>query len=334
MDRCIFFDSAAQTILLQKPRESDVLYVDHANWFVKIDTKEFNKLKAAQTTATIVSPFSYLFHEYRKKAEPALFGVVLEEQCYFAIFLDEKPLFWQICDTAQDITNGIERFLKDFYEKPQSFFIEKIYLYNCNEALQIDKEDIQERLLLPVEVYEEDEDRLCQEVALMAIDQQAEEPSFLKKYRSLLLIAAATLLVVSGYEIYLRYAIAQYEQKIANLVQKQVDVANKNNDYQAQLMHFQKLKPIVEAIKQNNALIASKIRTIFNLIPNDAYLTKAEIGKNALLFEGVCKSKKSLLRAFHEKMAKSFQKKRIRFTKMADGYRFQAVYEEMIDEKS
>ena len=267
--------------------------------------------------------------------ESALYCLLLENHCYFATFKDDKPFFWQIYEIGDEevIKNHIKNFLKSFYQNPQSYFIELIYLYNFNPSLRFAGEDIEEELLLPTKIYAEREDAMCHQASEIAIKVENESLSFWKKYRSLLLIAAATMLIVAGYELYLRYTIDQYEQKIAHLVQEQVSVANRNNTYKAEVIHFQKLKPVVEAIKQKNAFIATKIRTIFDLIPDDAYLTKAEIGKNVLLFEGVCKSKHSLLQAFHEKMAKSFQKKRINFSKIANGYKFQAVYEEMIDEK-
>ncbi len=335
MGRCIFFDSEAQTILLHKHVDDELLYVDHKTWAVQIDIKEFNKLKAAATTAMIFSPFSYLYDKYKDINEPALYGLILDEYCYFVIFLENDPLFWYICKADEDISESLQILLKSFYDSPQSFFIEKIYLFNFSKTLEPNKEEVEERLLLPVEIIKKDENNLCKELSSSdVIRMENETTSFWKKYRTLLFIATATLAMIGIYDIYLRYTIHKYEKEIEKFVQKQVNVANKNNNYHVELMKFQKLKPIVEKIKQKNAFFASRIRSIFDLIPNDAYLTKAEINENSLMFEGFCKSKEHLLQSFHEKMANNFQKERINFSRAKDEYAFQALYEEMIHAES
>ncbi len=339
MAKCVFFDSAAQTILFQKPAKSYTiaLYIDQKGWYIQLNVKELTKWKAIDTTATLLSPFSYLFLQYRASLqERALFMLILKEHCYLVTFAEEKPFFWKIYKAGEniDVARCIEDFLKRFYEKPESYFVEKIFIYNFNKLFTIESSELEDRLLLPVEVEHGSLEKICESARGAAIDTHSLGGPFWKRHKSLLLIGFAAFLIAGAYEGYVRYMIAGYKQKIEHIIQKQVEIANKNNTYQAHLMRFKKFQPIVEELKQHNAYIASKIRSLFDLIPDDAYLTKAEIGENTLLFEGVCRSKEHLLRSLHRKLAKNFQKKRINFTKSPNGFKFQALYEEIIDEKS
>ena len=339
MARCIFFDSAAQAILYQKPTKSYTiaLYIDQKGWFIQLNVKELNKWKAIDTTATLISPFSYLFLRYRASMqERALFILILQEHCYLVTFAKNRPQFWKIYKIKEnvDIAKCIEDFLKRFYEKPESYFVEKIYIYNLNKLVTPKSGELEERLLLPITVENSSIEKACESAKGAAIDLRSLSGSFWRRHKMLLMVGIASLLVAGVYEGYLRYMIDSYEKKLAKLVKRQVAIANQNNSYQSHLMRFKKFWPIIEELKQHNAFLASRIRSLFDLIPDDAYLTKAEIGKNALLFEGVCRSKEHLLRSLHYKLAKNFQKKRITFTKTKDGFLFQALYEEIIDEKS
>ncbi len=331
----LFFDAKGQEISLTTASLSqDSLAVMHDGWSITIDQKEFNKFKAADTTASFLSPWSYLYIQYKRVAkERALFIAVLEDHIFAITFADSQPKFWRIYkrDGSGEIESIIEDFLKAFYEKPQSYFIEEIYIYDCEGDLRIEPQEIEGKLFIKSVYIQCDKSKSLQkELAPYVIEEH--EESFWRKHKGFLGVIAAIFLVLMGYEAYLRYEIDSYQSRIEELIKQQVKIANGNNDAKSQLMRLRKLQPFINRLKQKNPLIIERIRNIFDLIPPDAYLTKAEFSEKELLLQGVCKNKEALLQSLHEKLSKVYQKGKILFEEAPqgyEGYNFKAIYDEI-----
>ncbi|BCD62763.1 hypothetical protein NitYY0826_C1646 [Nitratiruptor sp. YY08-26] len=330
--RYLFFDAKGQSIHLHSTYEKATpLAVVHDGWIIELEQKEFNKLRAADTTASIISPWSYLYLHYMREAkEHALFIAILEEHIFAITFANTKPMFWQIYEKQKsNLTELIEDFLKKFYAQEESYFIESIYIYDF-AGTEVDAQEIEEKLFIPVIYKQCSSDELdADDIETYAVSTEERRESLWKRYKALFGVVVAFFLVLIGYEFYLRNAIASYQEKIEKLVKLQVETANTNNVLTAKLMQLKKLTPFINELKQVNPLIVERIRSVFDLVPANAYLTKAEFNSNELILEGICKDRDTLLHSLHEKLSQTYKKGKISFSKRSEGFYFKALYKEM-----
>jgi hypothetical protein len=114
-----------------------------------------------------------------------------------------------------------------------------------------------------------------------------------------------------------------------DLVHYQVELANSNNEYQSKILKIERIRSTVDRLRNDNELLASKIRDLFDLVPDDIYLTKFLLKKGGLYIEGVAKSRESFLKRLHRKLVQSYPKSSYKLERTKEGYRFIASYEEV-----
>lgn len=324
-ERCRFLDTDEQHVVFTP---TDKTVVEHEDWYIDVPKEVIEKFSKF---SPLLSPWSYLYTEYKKHQQPknALFVLATSNYIYFVTFQESKPYFYEIQKSQKEVplANVIEAFLKDFYEREGSYFIEKIYVYKSDNVVLIIEEDLEERLLIPVQIERVEEASLCNVPYLVSLQ--------VKKQKSLLstgiLFAAFTFfLVFVGYDGYVRYKIHSLQKNIQHVIDSQVALANENNHLQSQLMKIKKIAPYVSKSKQHNAFVVSTIKNVFDLIPSQAYLTYAEFQKRYVVLKGFSQSKKILVQSLYEKLSHAFAKKRLIIKKRKNGYEFEVVYEKSL----
>jgi len=333
---CAFLDSLEQKIA-DRPLEDESLYtqIAHEGWYIRIPLKELNAIRAANATLSLLSPYSFLYLQYRKKKdEAALWGVVLRDRLFLATFKESRPIFVEsfTISSPHEVASVIEEFIRRFYSSPKSYFIERVELYYENGDFYEDPE-IHERLMLPVEFHRIDckkleGDKELQNYLIAPHKKGAVVTIGISKY-FVLAVGVGVLLFLLGYDLYLRYSISRYKEEIKSLINAQVELANENNRYRSEILKIEALKPIIGSILENNDFLAQKLRDLFDLVPNDTYLTRFLLEQNALLIEGVTLNKESFLEDLHKKLAAFYQKSSYSIEKIDGGYRFKAAYKEV-----
>ncbi len=333
---CIFFDSDNQFVSKKELEDSTFAHIPHGEWYVQIPHKELNQFITANTAHKIVSPLTFLYLMYKKDPQPnALYLLILDEYLYMTTFEDEVPLFTKIyaLDKVEDLVSTIESYLYDFYAQPGSFFIEKIIIYNLKEDFILLPHELEEKLLLDVEVHKEGLDFLCDNshISQYFLNLSKNGKRLQLSNRFVIMVGLAILLLLGAGDLYLRYSSSQYTKKIKSLVLAQAKVANFNNDTQSRLLYLQKMAPLIRGIKEHNMLVISRIRDLFDQIPEHTFLSMAEFSKEGVVLQGAS-TQKSEIEVLDEKLAKTFKNHRLILEKSNGWYKFYGIYKEMSDE--
>ncbi len=335
---CVLLDSKEQFISRTKLDDDNLVEVRHDGWYVKIPVKVINQFKASNTLSKILSPFSLLYLYYRQRGGAKLYVAVLEEFGYFVTFEEGLALYWKIYALdGKPLGELIKEFLYDFYAQENSFFVEGIEIYRFHRGYTILEQELEDELVLPVRVYDEDLEKVCSnsEISQYFI-RQKDEPKkrVVVQARFVLIVGFSIVGLLLAYDLFLRYQNDKLRKELQEAVQSQVTVGNLNNDLKSKLMLLQKVRPTLERLKEQNALLYERIKTIFDLVPSRTYLTKAEFDREMLILEGVTLHKEEVQKQIDEELKRSFQKRLLHFFRDGDAYRFKAVYEEMVSDEN
>ncbi|BCD60783.1 MULTISPECIES: hypothetical protein [unclassified Nitratiruptor] len=333
---CILIDSANQKPI-HEISSQDLTTVSHGSWGVSIPKEVLESLHTP-----VVSPFSALWYYYKQSKEKnTLYLALLENYNYYAVFDDENLLYYEIRDATEHLQEGIEEFLHHFYEQEGSFFVERIKIVSFVEN-NIDKEQLQEAVLLDIEEIEPDANEICknedflfkpleseikQEVSEESeIEKTEEEPK--KKSRWNLYFSIVTILIIASlalYEWYLRSSIANYSKKVQNVIAQEEKIGNKNNELKVKLMQLTKIAPVVKTLNEHNKMVIERVREVFNLVGDHTYLLRAEFGKDSLILEGVSTSAIEIKR-MDVKLRSRFIEGKVIQSKKGKKIFFKAVY--------
>ncbi|BCD68581.1 hypothetical protein [Nitratiruptor sp. YY09-18] len=332
---CLFLDTSLQYVTDSKENPQEYYYIDHSGWYIAIPYKEINKAVAAGATKDFISPFSFLFLQYQKDPRPnRLYSLATEEYIYLTTFYEDRPAYYKILSIKEnkEFFHIVEQFLKEFYAQENSYFIEEVIYYRFYNLLVIFEEELEQNLGVVLRIVDIDHERdFCHEEEFTKYLIQPlmhEEESFWKRNILSLVVGTAAIIVLIGYDFYIKYDTKMKKEQIAQLRNRQITLANQNNAYTATKLKQQKIDPILQSIDEKNSLITEKIKYIFNLVPEDVYLTFAEFNKGAIIIKGVGISKKSVQKLLQINLAKIFTKKHIDIRKTKEGYVFEAVFEE------
>jgi len=336
LNNCIFFDSDNQFVSKKELKDSSFIHIPHDKWYIQIPYKVLNQYRAAHTAQKIISPLTFLYLMYKKEPQAhALYILILDEHIYMVTFQDETPLFTKIyaLERVEDLASLIESYLHDFYAQPESFFIEKIIIFNFKEDCFLLPHELEERLLLKVEVRQEGLDFLCDnsQVSQFFLNIPEKGKKLHLSNRFIIFVGVGILLLLAAADIYFRYTSSQYSQKVRSLLLAQSQVANFNNEAQSKLLYFQKMAPLIRTIKEHNAYISTRIQNLFDQIPPHTFLTFAQFSKEGVELKGASSQKDELL-SLDKKLAKTFKHHRLILKKSDGWYRFHGIYKEMSDE--
>jgi len=333
---CVFLDTDAQFITDTPSQSEEYHYIDHGGWFVAVAQKEINKAIAAGATKEFLSPLSFLYIRHKKDPKPhRLLLMATEEYIYMVTFDEEsRPAYYKIVplESNKDLVKVVERFLKEFYAQERSYFIEEVVYYRFYNLLVVLEDELEQNLGLQLRIEDVDpESDFCHQdelKELLIAPSRQESQSFWRRNGVVLAVGIVAIVLLVGYDIYLRYDTSAKERQIAQLVKQQVQLANQNNAYTAKMLKHQKIDPLLREIDEKNALLEHRIRDLFALVPNDVYLTYVEINKGGIVLRGMGLKRGSLQEFLHKKLAKIFAKKRVEIGKAKGGYMFEAIFEE------
>ena len=332
---CLLLDTNQQQVTYKSFDEESLVEVKHDDgWFVRVPVKEINQIKAANTTTSILSPYSFLYVRYKEDPKDGtLWGAILHDHIFLVVFKDGKPIFFRISayESQNEVQEAIERFIREFFEQENSFFIERIKLFYESGAYYEDP-DLAEELMLPVEFVQIDYEKVCTNPNVTHYFFPAKkEPGGVRigiSKRFVFGVGFAVILFLLGYDFYLRYQIDKYNNKIKELVQSQVELANENNEYKSNMLKVSMIKPQITQILGKNELLEQKIRSIFDLVPADTYLTDFVLEPKKLQISGVSRHKESFLQKLHKKLAHFYDQADYELKNTGTGYHFQATYKE------
>ena len=332
---CLLLDTNQQQITYKSFDEETFIEVEHEDgWYIRVPIKEINQIKAANTTTSIISPYSFLYVHYKEdQKDSTLWGAILHEHIFLVIFKDSKPIFFKISayESQNEVQEVIEHFIRDFFEQENSFFIERIKLYYERGAYYEDP-DLSEELMLPIEFTQIDYEKICINPKITHYYfPSKKEPGGIRlgiNKRFVLGVGFSVILFLLGYDFYLRYQIDRYDEKIKGLVQTQVELANENNEYQSKMLKVSMIKPQISQILGKNELLEQKIRSIFDLVPDDTYLIDFVLRPKELQLSGVSRYKESFLQNLHKKLTHVYDRASFELINTGIGYYFRAIYKE------
>ncbi len=325
MENCVFLDTAAQEIIVGNDAKGEKFTIEHTGWVIAVDQKELNKIFAA-ATKPVLSPFSYLFLQYEKeKPKHTLYVLIADENIYIATFDEDLPVYWKIVPLSEEknIEQVIEHALKEFYRQEKTYFIEKVIIYRFSNLMVVVPDEVEQKLFLEVQLVQKDYGDVCEDkdveryTALPTIEKK--EKSFWERNRVAILLFLLIFAGLVAIDFFLKFKTKKLNEQATGYIQQQVQLANETNNYTKKMLQSQKIDPILERIKESNAQTVERIKNVFSLIPDDAYLTAAAFSKEGVQLEGVALHAASIKKA----LAKSTQKLTLEKTKR--GYRFRVA---------
>lgn len=321
---CQLFESQQQAIVLQlnKKVTKHSLLIPHDSWFLAIAKEAL----IPREERVYISPVSYLYVQYKKDLlKNTLYAFVSENNLYLITFNDEVPRFLTISPLVleEDIIPSIERFLKEFYQQEGSYFIEKLFLYKHIDApFSLDPKEVEERLFLDVELIVVSQEDICKTEGIerFAIQQQKSETKEKTNY-ALFIFFFILLLGLVGIDYYIRHTTKQYKEEIAQLIQKQVTIANKTNHYSQKIIQQEKIGPLLATIQDKNEKVIHTIWTVFDLIDDETLLKRAYFDKEQTVLEGFTTNKDSL-ELLRKRLEQIYSKVLVESSEVQDGYEF------------
>ncbi|MRJ02669.1 MAG: hypothetical protein GXO19_03715 [Epsilonproteobacteria bacterium] len=333
---CIILDLPQQEIDYQSVQDGTFVEVEHEDgWYVRIPKSKIDQLLDLYSDVAIISPYSLLYVEYkRRREEGALWVYVHREHIYFATFLQGRLLSYQALRSSydNDLESGIKAFLSDFYRGDESYFVERIEIFHSGGGFYEDP-DLGDRLLLPVFFHQIEPEKVCSDLDLSRYlfpvgRRERSTVSLGINRRFVVGVGLGILLLLAAYDLYLRYQSHSYEEKIKEMISQQSQLANETNQYQSKILQIGIIKPIIVRIGDRNEVLESKLKSLFDLVPDDTYLTYFALYDHKLVIEGVSKSKKSFLDSLHRRLIEVYPKGEYKIKRERDGYHFKALYEE------
>jgi len=327
--RCGLLDLPEQEIGFEDLGDGSLIGIQHEGWFLFIP-RDFPR-KWPPSIEYLISPYTLLAHFYQERGlEGALWVYIHGRWAFFATFAKGRPLFARALELRdeRELEERIKEFLSTFYQQEENYFVERIEIFFEPGAIQEDR-GVSERLLLPVTFHQVDLQAYCDDPDLASYRIPLREPkgaTLSINPRMVLGIGGAILLLLGGYDLYLRYRIDSYQEETTRLALAQQELTQESNLYQSKILKIQQIKPIVTQIIDDNDFLETRIRALFDLVPDDTYLFSFALDGERLLLEGMSRSKESFL-GLHRQLLELYPKGEFELTRAAGGwYRFKAIY--------
>lgn len=327
---CLFVNSLKQTTDCKKEKSDFECFLIDEKFKLAVSKEELKKIeKEFANVEFLISPFSILYKCYTKsKNSKALFVLNQKEFITVAIFKDNLAIFSSHIKKYKDfsIDQFIVNFIKDFYNKSYSFFLENIKIFDTNALNKDDIEKIIENTLLEIEHksidLKEELKRFCKESPKFLIE--LKRRSFLIPFW-LKLSTVLIFLILIILDIYLKYQNSKLYSKLAILQNEKILLEKNIKDLSKNIASIESITPIMQDIKATNSLIKSRIENILELVPDSIVLSRAKFFNNSLLLSGFTPTKKDFF--ILDRSLKSFyQIKDIKFYKLKKGFKFISRY--------
>ncbi|WP_281951473.1 hypothetical protein [Nitrosophilus kaiyonis] len=291
--------------------------------FLKKDLEKFTKYY-------LVSPFLILYHFYLKeKNDKALYIFNQKDFITFTIFKENSLIFGK--HIKKDENFAFDQFvidsIKEFYENECCYFIEDIKIYDADFIDENILEKLYENILLEIDHEKIEIDKLLDEICKNEkylgwfYKKEKKKKEFI--FPKWLTIAAAVIFsIMILADIYIRFQNSVLEEKMINLQNEKIDLQDKIEELRSETKELKEIIPFAQEIKSKNTLIVSNIKNIFDLVPDEIVLTKAEFTKNSLILMGFTPKKRYFEEFINKALKNFYQKREVKYKKIENGYIF------------
>jgi len=158
---------------------------------------------------------------------------------------------------------------------------------------------------------------------------------FDQESRLLFIFMVTVLIMMVGFALFLLFKRISYGDTIAAMQAESQTLSKQSAHYDKEIKRVQKLARTYETIQTNNALLKESLRNLFDLVPDQITLTKAELTRNGLVLYGVTPSKDVYNYLLLAPLKSVFQQNTTSFYPIRNGWwRFVSINEGSIENES
>jgi len=285
----------------------------------------------------ILSPYAILYELYKeKKDEKALYILNQKDFITYGVFKEGSLIFCEHLKKEKDFDFKIvtEEIIKNFYKGECCYFLERIYLFDCDDIKEKSIKELYESILIEIDVEKGKIEDLLKKIYEKK-DNYAyvlfEEKSLFPKWLQIAAIVIFAVLIVI--DLYVRVKNAALQEKVLALQYEKQNLQEKISELKEETASLKNILPVVQEIKSQNMLIVSNIKNVFDLIPDQIYLFKAEFDKDRLVLVGFTPSKAIFDSYLNKNLKNFYQKGEVRFKKLKSGYKFISINYESVRKK-
>ncbi|WP_187647314.1 hypothetical protein [Nitrosophilus labii] len=334
---CLFVNTLLQFTLCKEKEENkkDYAYFEIDDKFkIVISKEELEKIKKELPNVKyIISPFLLLYKFFLKdRNEKALWILNQKNFVTVSVFKDGSALFSRQIKKDEELKYDefVKEIIKEFYKSECCYFLEEILIFDAEGINQDEVEKIYEKTLLETEYksidLKSELEKFCKDdkVLKYAIKIERENfsiPNWLK------ISIVFIFLFLGGLDLYFRYKNSLLQSQMIEMQNEKISLQKNIEDLTKKTTLLKSIVPIVQDIKSSNSLIKSNIKNIFELVPDEIVLKRAEFYKKSLVLEGFTPSKRDYFKL--DKSLKSFYQIRdVKFEKKNRKYLFLSINKE------
>lgn len=151
--------------------------------------------------------------------------------------------------------------------------------------------------------------------------------------RLVLFFFTVTIAMVVGTYFFLRYKIYDFVNERQEIARKNIELEHSIDQMDEQIKVIESEAKIVEQISTDNTVMKESIRNLFDLVPEDITLTRAELEEKSLILYGITPNKDVYEYMLHAPLRSIFNRTYTSFYPVENGwYRF--VSSNYLDEET
>lgn len=151
--------------------------------------------------------------------------------------------------------------------------------------------------------------------------------------RLVLFFFTVTIAMVVGTYFFLRYKIYDFVNERQEIARKNIELERSIDQMDEQIKVIESEAKIVEQISTDNTVMKESIRNLFDLVPEDITLTRAELEEKSLILYGITPNKDVYEYMLHAPLRSIFNRTYTSFYPVENGwYRF--VSSNYLDEET
>jgi cell division protein FtsL len=132
-----------------------------------------------------------------------------------------------------------------------------------------------------------------------------------------------TIAMLVGTYLFLQYKTYDFNKERKTVVQKEASLKRTIDQMETQIKIIDKEAKIAEQIMTDNTVMKESIRNLFDLVPDDITLDRAELEKNSLILYGITPNKDTYEFRLHAPLRSIFHRTYTSFYPAENGwYRF------------
>ncbi len=281
-------------------------------------------------TKKYVSVFLLLYHLFQETNKENCLYIFFHNNFLNAAIFKGKKLAagWRKRASKKDIPFLVKKIIQEFYSNECCFFIERIIIFSEEKDKTLLQRIFEENLIDTESQFinlAKTINDICAIYKNYLISLDTENSTLTKTF---LISSISILVLILLFDAYLKFQIHSLQKEIINQEKKKENIKIICSDISKRIKKLSTISPLSEEKKENNLLIISKIKELFSIIPQEAYLYKAEFDKGSLVLDGVVVSKPIYYQKIHKFLKNVYPQSRIYFKRKKNYYRFSSFYSE------